>query len=193
MRVISGTARGLSLLSPPTDLRPTMDRVKAAIFSSLFGSITGARVLDLFAGTGSLGIEALSRGSASAVFVEQNATAVKWIEKNLTRTRLQGKVLQADVFSYLDRQVTPGSFDLIFADPPYVKADGDRDFDIELLSSKSLVRALAPDGIFMLEKMPEKDLPPHPDWEITRAKKYGATEVVFFRKVTCVESSIGIS
>jgi len=192
MRVISGTARGLTLLAPPTDLRPTMDRVKAAIFSTLFGSITGARVLDLFAGTGSLGIEALSRGAASAVFVEQNATAIQWIEKNLTRTKLKGRVFQADVFSYLDRQSIPGAFDLIFADPPYVKAEGDRDFDIELLSSASLVRALAPNGIFMLEKMPEKELPPHPAWEITRAKKYGATEVVFFRKVTCLETSIGI-
>ena len=163
-----------------------MDRVKAAIFSTLFGSITQSRVLDLFAGTGSLGIEALSRGAASAVFIEKNAIAVQWIEKNLTRTKLQGRVLQADVFSYLDRQAAPGSFDLIFADPPYVKAEGDRDFDIELLSSEALVRALAPNGIFMLEKMPEKILPPHPAWEITRSKRYGATEVVFFRRqVTC--------
>ena len=185
MRVISGTARGKPLQSPPTDLRPTMDRVKAAIFSSLFGSITGARVLDLFAGTGSLGIEALSRGSASAVFVEKNAESCKWIEKNLVRTQLQGRIQQADVFSFLDRLNMPGAFDLIFADPPYVKAPGDRDFDSELLASDSLVRALAPKGIFILEKMPGKKLPPHPSWEITRSKKYGATEVVFFRKATC--------
>jgi len=172
----------MSLQSPRTDVRPTMDRVKAAIFSSLFGSIEGARVLDLFAGTGALGIEALSRGSASAVFVEKNDEAAKTIESNLVKTRLKGKVHQSDVFSYLDRLAVPGGFDLIFADPPYVKAPGDRDFDSELLASDSLVRALAPDGIFMLEKMPGKKLPEHPAWEVTRAKKYGATEVVFFRK-----------
>jgi len=161
-----------------------MDRVKAAIFSSLFGSITGARVLDLFAGTGALGIEALSRGSASAVFIEKNAEATEMIGRNLARTRLKGQVHQSDVFSYLDRLKTPGVFDLIFADPPYLKVPGDRDFDSELLASDSLVRALAPAGIFILEKMPGKKLPAHPAWEITRAKKYGATEVVFFRKVT---------
>jgi 16S rRNA (guanine966-N2)-methyltransferase len=172
----------MSLQTPRTDIRPTMDRVKAAIFSTLFGSITGARVLDLFAGTGALGIEALSRGCASAVFVENNAQATESIERNLTKTRLKGNVHQSDVFSYLDRLKTPGVFDLIFADPPYLKVPGDRDFDSELLKSDSLVRALAPDGIFVLEKMPGKKLPPHPAWEITRAKKYGATEVVFFRK-----------
>jgi 16S rRNA (guanine966-N2)-methyltransferase len=165
-----------------------MDRVKAAIFSSLFGSIQGARVLDLFGGTGALGIEALSRGCASAVFVESNALAAESIGRNLAKTRLEGRVHQTDVFSFLDRLATPGAFDLIFADPPYLKAPGDRDFDSELLKSDSLARALAPDGIFVLEKMPGKKLPAHPAWEIVRAKKYGATEVVFFRKVAVEEA-----
>jgi 16S rRNA (guanine966-N2)-methyltransferase len=172
----------MSLQSPRTDIRPTMDRVKAAIFSSLFGSITGARVLDLFAGTGALGIEALSRGCASADFVEKNEQATESIDRNLAKTRLKGRVHQTDVFSFLDRLAKPGAFDLIFADPPYLKLPGDRDFDSELLASGSLVRALAPDGLFILEKMPGKKLPAHPAWEIARAKKYGATEVVIFRK-----------
>src|SRR5205085_2180739 len=92
MRVIAGSAGGLPLQSPRTELRPTMDRVKAAIFSMLGEAVKGARVLDLFAGTGSLGIEALSRGSASATFIENDARAVAAIEKNLQRTRLRGTV-----------------------------------------------------------------------------------------------------
>ena len=183
MRVIAGTAGGIPLQSPRTDIRPTMDRVKAAMFSSLAPLLPGARVLDLFAGTGALGIEALSRGCASAVFIEKNDQAAGSIERNLAKTRLEGRVHQTDVFSFLDRLATPEAFDLIFADPPYVKAPGDRDFDSELLKSDSLARALARDGIFALEKMPGKKLPTHPAWEVVRAKKYGATEVVFFRKI----------
>jgi len=181
MRVISGSAGGLPLHTPRTDIRPTMDRVKAAIFSSLGEAVTGARVLDLFAGTGALGIEALSRGSASATFVEKNAEAAASIERNLVKTKLTGYPLQTDVFSFLDRLATPGAFDLIFADPPYVKAAGDRDFDSELLTSDSLARALAPGGTFILEKMPGKKLPSHRAWEVIRSKRYGSTEVVFFR------------
>ena len=182
MRVVAGLAGGIPLQSPRNDIRPTMDRVKAAMFSSLAGLIPGARVLDLFAGTGALGIEALSRGCASAVFVEKNGQATEAIARNLAKTRLEGRVQQADVFSFLDRLASPGVFDLIFADPPYLKAPGDRDFDSELLKCDSLAAALAQDGIFVLEKIPGKKLPAHPGWEVVRAKKYGATEVVFFRK-----------
>ncbi len=101
MRVIAGTAGGLQLDVPKTSVRPTMDRVKAAIFSSLGEQIIGARVLDLFAGTGGLGIEALSRGAASALFVEENAAAVATIERNLNRTKLEGRVRKQEVFAFL--------------------------------------------------------------------------------------------
>lgn len=180
MRVVAGTAGGIPLQTPRTDIRPTMDRVKGAIFSSLGEAIPGARVLDLFAGTGALGIEALSRGCARATLVEKNPQAVESIRNNLEKTRLLGRIEEMDVFSFLDRAAVPGSFDIIFADPPYLKVPGDRDFDGELLKCASLVRALAPDGIFVLEKMPGKKMPDHPAWEVIRAKKYGATEVVFF-------------
>lgn len=179
MRVIAGSAGGMTLRSPRTDIRPTMDRVKAAIFSSLGEKIKGARVLDLFAGTGALGIEALSRGCASATFVEKNSQAIESIKRNLAGVRLEGRVLAMDVFQFLDRVADPGFFDVIFADPPYVKAPGDRDFDAELFGSETLPRALAPSGVFVLEKMPGKKLPIREGWEVLRAKKYGATEVVF--------------
>src|SRR5438094_6306407 len=102
MRVIAGRAGGVRLTSPKSGVRPTMDRVKAAIFSSLGEMVPGARVLDLFAGSGALGIEALSRGSASAVFVESDRRAVEAIQNNLARTRLDGVVRRSDVFDFLE-------------------------------------------------------------------------------------------
>jgi len=184
VRVIAGTAGGIPLQTPRSDLRPTMDLVKGAIFSSLGDAIVGARVLDLFAGSGSLGIEALSRGAASVTFVESDRPAVTTIEKNLAKTKLTGpaaSVQGADVFRYLDRLATPGSFDIILADPPYAKAPGERDFTPELLGSPALRAALASDGIFVLEHLPGATLPLADAWTCTRQRRYGATEVAFLR------------
>ena len=105
MRVISGTAGGIPLLVPKTDLRPTMDRVREAIFSSLGEIVIDARVLDLFAGTGSLGIEALSRGAKFATFVERDAKAVEVLKKNLEKTNLGAlaKVAKCDAFTFVER------------------------------------------------------------------------------------------
>src|SRR5450631_3834797 len=117
MRVIAGSAGGIRLDVPKTGVRPTMDRVKVAIFSSLGEEIIGARVLDLFAGTGALGIEALSRGAASALFVEENSAAIATIERNLTRTKLEGHVRRQDVFAFFRSIRTRKPFKIIFADP----------------------------------------------------------------------------
>src|SRR3954464_7023057 len=101
MRVIAGSAGGVRLAVPKREVRPTMDRVKAAIFSSLGEAVIGARVLDLFAGTGALGIEALSRGAASARFVDHDRAAVTAIERNLAKTNFAGRVVQRAVFNFL--------------------------------------------------------------------------------------------
>ena len=188
MRVISGIAGGLPLATPKTDIRPTMDRVKGAIFSSLEPGLEGARVLDLFAGAGTLGIEALSRGAREAVFVEKEARAVEVIRRNLEKTRLKGGVVQAmDVFSYLDRLAPKGAFDFIFADPPYAKKPGERDFTPELMASTALAEALAPEGLFVLEKIPGQPVPLGGRWEIVRERRYGATEVVLLRRKAAAE------
>ena len=184
MRVMAGSARGTILHVPRSDLRPTMDVVKGAIFSSLQDLIPGARVLDLFAGTGSLGIEALSRGAADVVFVESDRRAGEAIRKNLEKTRFEGHVHHGDVFSYLDRLATPASFDLIIADPPYAKYEGERDFTPELLTNQALRLALKPGGIFVLEHLPGRDLPSYAEWECFRDKRYGATAVAFLRPAT---------
>lgn len=181
MRVIAGSAGGIRLLVPATDVRPTMDRVKAAIFSSLGEQIIGARVLDLFAGTGSLGIEALSRGAAAATFVEENRAAAKAIEQNFIRTKLRGELRLRDVFSFLESAPAHEGFDIIFADPPYEKAAGGGEFTRLLLENGKLAALLKPGGIFVLEKRPGEEVHASDLWETVRAKTYGATEVLFLQ------------
>jgi 16S rRNA (guanine966-N2)-methyltransferase len=179
MRVIAGLAGGIQLDVPKQGVRPTMDRVKAAIFSSLADLVMEARVLDLFAGTGSLGIEALSRGAASVLFVDHDRQAIATIEKNLARTKLQGRARQQDVFEFLKRSDIAGVFDIIMADPPYEQtADGER-FTEKLLTNTSLPRLLQPGGLFVLEKRPAEEVKETELWSITRRKTYGATEVLF--------------
>jgi 16S rRNA (guanine966-N2)-methyltransferase len=179
MRVVAGSAGGIQLDVPKRRVRPTMDRVKAAIFSSLAGKIVGARVLDLFAGSGALGIEALSRGAASALFVEQDRQSITTIDKNLARTRLAGRVRQQDVFDFLRQFDSREKFDLVFADPPYEKTDSGRTFTDKLLTDGKLAQLLAPGGIFILEQRPGEPLPNANLWQVTRQKAYGATEVLF--------------
>src|ERR1700719_4991797 len=101
MRVIAGRSGGVRLTSPKNGVRPTMDRVKAAIFSSLGEMVIGARVLDLFAGTGALGIEALSRGAESALFVDEDRKSIDAIERNFKRSKFSRCTRNADVFPFL--------------------------------------------------------------------------------------------
>src|SRR5919198_3789283 len=121
MRVIAGSAGGIRLAVPKRGARPTMDRVKAAIFSSLGEAIIGARVLDLYAGSGALGIEALSRGAVSATFVDRDPRAVAAIRRNLDAVGVEQEVRRLDALRYL-AGAEDASFDLVFVDPPYDSA-----------------------------------------------------------------------
>jgi 16S rRNA (guanine966-N2)-methyltransferase len=183
MRVIAGSAGGITLDVPKKGVRPTMDRVKAAIFSSLGELVIGARVLDLFGGSGALGIEALSRGAASAVFVDSDRRSVETIERNLARAGVKGAVHCRDVFEFLRTSRPENLFEIIFADPPYDLTSGGARFSDLLLESESLPGLLAANGIFVLEKRPEEKLSIPPCWQLVRAKKYGATEVLFLSLV----------
>ena len=189
MRVIAGSAGGIQLTVPQRGVRPTMDRVKAAIFSSLADQVIGARVLDLFAGSGALGIEALSRGAASALFVEENSAAVAAIERNLARTKLEGHVRKQEVFAFLRSAQGRDPFRIIFADPPYEKSKSGGEFTQLLLENVSLAEMLEPTGIFVLEKRPGEKMRPTPLWEIIRAREYGATEVLFLQR-TVIPSAV---
>ena len=118
MRVIAGSARGRRLQGPPgDDTRPMMDRVKEALFSSLGARVVDARVLDLYAGSGALGIESLSRGASSVVFVEKGRPALATLRGNLEALGFDGRVVAGDVGSFLTADVE--AYDLVFVDPPY--------------------------------------------------------------------------
>ena len=188
LRVIAGSAGGVPLTCPPSDkVRPTMEQVRGAMFSSLAESVPEARVLDLFAGAGTLGIEALSRGAASVTFVERDRRAADCIRANLEKTRFPegNNVVCLDVFAYLKRPSSAAPFDLIFADPPYTTADQPEDYSARLLASPELIARLSPGGLFVLEKSPLNPLPPDlAGWEILRQKRYGTTEVLFLRRLS---------
>jgi 16S rRNA (guanine966-N2)-methyltransferase len=179
MRVIAGSAGGLRLAVPKRGVRPTMDRVKAAVFSSLGDAVIGARVLDLFAGSGALGIEALSRGASSVVFVEADRQSAAIIEGNLVRTKLKGRIRQEQVFDFLRHASGTERFDIIFADPPYEKTEDGERFTEKLLTNEALPQLMEAHGIFVLEKRPDENLTGTRLWRVTRQKTYGATEVLF--------------
>ena len=179
MRVITGTARGVQLKTPEgMTTRPTADRVKEALFSIIQFEIPGARVLDLFGGTGQLGIEALSRGAKSAVFVDAGEPACKLIRENLKRTRLeqQASVIRSDYLQYLKR--SREQFDIILLDPPYAEV-----FLENALKCITEIDILQSGGIIVAERPLGKDLP----WDFegyTRSKdyKYGKTLLTIYRK-----------
>ena len=181
LRVISGSAGGLHLKSPKRHaLRPTQDRIRQVIFSSLAELVPGARVLDLYAGTGSFGIEALSRGAASATFVEQDREAVDCIRDNLAHCHLQGDVRQADVATFLAGPPPAEPYDLIFADPPYCKQRGLLDED-PLLAS--LIGYISASGRFIWEHYAQQQLKSAGNWEAVRQNSYGETGLTFLRPI----------
>jgi 16S rRNA (guanine966-N2)-methyltransferase len=177
MRVIAGSAGGIRLKIPPHDLRPSMDMVRGAAFSALGDFVLDARVLDLFAGSGAYGIEAVSRGAAEAVFVDNHPKSIEAIRTNLSKAKLGGKVIRGDVFRFLQRH--GDRYRLVFADPPYAKDAGDRNFAAELLENESLAAVVEPGGLLVVERAPTDKPITSPYWEITRAKKYGAALLLF--------------
>lgn len=179
MRIIAGRAGGIRLSVPKAGVRPTMDRVKAAIFSSLGDAVIGARVLDLFAGSGALGLEALSRGADSVVFVDQDRQSIATIEENLVKIKSQARVCCREVFRFLEQTASDGRYSIIFADPPYEKTKSGEKFTALLLTDKFIPRLLEKGGTFVLEKSPSEALPEMSFWKIGRRKRYGTTEVLF--------------
>jgi 16S rRNA (guanine966-N2)-methyltransferase len=164
MRVVGGTAGGRSLQAPPgRDVRPTSDRVREAIFSSLdsIDAVRGSKVVDLFCGSGALGIEALSRGAASATFVDDDRTALAAVEANLASTGLGGgSVVRADALRWLEGA---GAFDLALVDPPYA-------FD-----GWASVFARLEASVLVAESDRQLEVPT--GWRIVRLKRYGGTVV----------------
>ena len=180
MRVITGKARGVVLKTPDgMQTRPTSDRVKEALFSILQFELPGMAVLDLFGGPGQLGIEALSRGAARAVFVDAGEAACKIIKENLRRTKLesQAKVVRSDYLTYL--KTTNEHFDLILLDPPYAEV-----FLENSLNCISEIDILQTGGIIVTERPVGKELPfDYPGYTRSKDYKYGNTLITLYRKI----------
>lgn len=152
MRIISGTKRGKKLREPDNyDIRPTTDMVKESLFNIIQFDIEGRRVLDLFAGTGQLGIECLSRGAAEVTFVDQSREAVTIVKDNLKRCGFEARVVQSDSIAFLGRGE---KFDVILIDPPYATNLVDK--ALEIINS---VDILTEGGIIMCESGREKPMP----------------------------------
>ena len=179
MRIIGGKYRGKVLAAfKGKEIRPTADRVKESLFNILAPEISGANVLDLFAGTGQMGIEALSRGASGAVFVDERRDACDLVRENLKRTRLseRAQVVRTDYLAYL--KSCRKSFDLIFLDPPYRE-----NFLENALKSISEIDILSDRGIIICERPAEKALETELPG-LTRGKdyRYGKTWITLFRK-----------
>lgn len=178
MRVIAGKAKGIQLKTPDGMLtRPTTDRVKEALFSILQFDIPGTNVLDLFGGTGQLGIEALSRGAKNATFADAREDACRLIRENLKRTGMYGTVIRGDYLSVLN--TCAQKFNIIFLDPPYAEV-----FLENALKRITEIDILQSGGIIATERPVGKELPWNFDgYERSRDYKYGKTLLTFYRKM----------
>lgn len=178
MRVITGSARGRKLKTPENyDIRPTTDNVKEALFNILQFDIEGRRVLDLFAGTGQLGIEALSRGAAEAVFVDESRESVRIVKENLKACGLSAPVFQMNALEFLR---SCGQFDLIFIDPPY-----DAGLYEPVLKSINAIDILSYGGIIACEARRETELPEMTAPYVRRKEyRYGKVKICIYTKGT---------
>jgi 16S rRNA (guanine966-N2)-methyltransferase len=176
MRVVAGTFKGHQLRSPRRTTRPTLDRVREALFSML-GTLDGLSVLDLYAGSGALGIEALSRGAASAVLVDSDAAAVRAIRDNLERTRAeQAHVVRADASAFLRNAARrEEQWDLVFCDPPYRLAAR-----LGEPLSRMLRPVLTPEARVVCESSYRQPL--ELNLPLDRERRYGDTRIAVYRR-----------
>ena len=179
MRVISGEMGGRRIKAPKGQrTRPTADRVREAIFSTVAPWLPGARVLDLYAGSGALGIEALSRGAGSAVFVESDPEAARVIRENLAVLGLtdRARIIRADALRAIERLARAGTrFTVILLDPPYSAP-------LEpALSRLARGRVLEPSGLVIVQHFSKTIVPPQRGWSLWKRRRYGETTLTLFR------------
>ncbi len=164
--------------------RPSTDRLREALFSILSPRVVEARVLDLFAGSGALGVEALSRGAAHGTFVDRDRAALTALHTNLERTGLaeRAAVVGREVLTWLTKGAQ-GPFDLVFADPPYVKASGERDWGAALLSAQSGLEQLLSPGAVVILETGDREPPSHEGaWRCEQGRRYGNSHLHFFSR-----------
>ncbi len=183
MRIISGQAGRRKIRVPSSVARPSTDRLREALFSILGVRVCGVRVLDLFAGSGALGLECLSRGAASCVFVDNSREAQQVIRKNLRELKLDGgRVLPGDVFRSLKGE--RAKFDLVFADPPYCKQHGDTDFVQLLLEDEYLPGLLADDALLIVEDDSNNRRGDTSGWALIDRRRYGGCAILIYESIS---------
>lgn len=183
MRIVAGLAKGRRLHAPPTGTRPTSDQTREALFNSLATSLRleGARVLDLYAGTGAVGLEALSRGAAEVVFVESKRAALAVLRRNVTAVGLPGAVVVGRPVSAFLADAADQPFDLVFADPPYELSDRGL---AEVLDAIVRCAWLAEDAVLVVERSARSEPPPWPERFVTPTgeKRYGDSVLWYGRR-----------
>lgn len=181
MRIISGKSGRRHIRVPGSVARPSTDRLREALFSILSQKVEDATVLDLFAGSGALGLECLSRGAKSCTFIDDSREAQQVMKKNLRELDLSGgRVVGGDVFRTLNGD--RGTYDLIFADPPYFKHSDDTDFVEQLMMLESLPSLLAEDGLLVVEDPPCNKRPEYEGWDLLDSRQYGSCGILFYQK-----------
>jgi 16S rRNA (guanine966-N2)-methyltransferase len=181
MRIIAGKAGRIAIKVPSAVARPTTDFVRQAVFSILGEKVENARVLDLYAGSGALGLEALSRGAAACTFVDEHQQATRVIVANLSKARLDGgHAVKSEVRLYLKRDAA--RYDLIFADPPYWKYHGDKDHVTDLLKSGLIPPRLAPEGWLVAEVSSHQKSPECADFTLIARREYGSSAILIYQK-----------
>jgi 16S rRNA (guanine966-N2)-methyltransferase len=181
MRVIAGSAKGARLARVPEGVRPVSDRVREGVFSSLADRLVDARVLDLYAGTGALGIEALSRGADEAVLVDRSPRSLAAVRENLARTGLEdrARVVRSEVRRFLDRDRAEQAFDLVFLDPPYELGGAELDGVLSVLASRKLLAQGSTVVLTRDSKDPTVVIPVQ--LVVARQLAYGDSVVTLFR------------
>jgi len=185
-RVIAGTARGVRLIGPGEGTRPLGDRMKQSLFAILEPALRDRVFIDLFAGSGAAGIEALSRGAAKAIFVERNARAVESVRRNLEATGLAGRavVVRASASTWLStakgRELAAAPATAVFVDPPY-DAPADVDGSLRLLESAGSGGIVARDGVVVVKHFRKTEPAPTRLLRSVREERFGDTVLTFFR------------
>ena len=188
MRIAGGEFRGRVLYAPKgLDVRPTQDRVREALFSMLQNEIRGMSFLDLFAGSGGVGLEALSRGAVSATFVERSPQSLACISRNIEELKIgpRCKVIRADVYEWLAgrSQVSDAlDFDIAYADPPY--ATGEKQGYADVLARLADGGVVKAGGLFIAEMRHCQTPDISPAWELCRDRTYGQTRLAVYRRIT---------
>jgi len=189
MRIIAGKAGRTAIKVPSAVARPTTDFVRQAVFSILGERVENARVLDLYAGSGALGLEALSRGAASCTFVDEHHQAVKVITENLKKALLDGgHAVKSEVAAFLKRDAA--TYDLIFADPPYWKYYGDKDHVADLLKSRLLPPRLAAGGWLIVEISSHQTSHLSEDFSLVARREYGSSTVLLYQSSPGLQSDL---